>query len=147
MSLIWVSCRREKKIKLVPVIPIHPTQDMTDIDFTNTQNGPTLEKDKEEYLLKPELKRFILLPIQHHDIWRMYQQAESAFWVASEVNLTQDIIDWDTKLNADEKHFISYVLAFFAGSDGLVTENLVTRFGAEVCFSRSAAVLYVSRYD
>ena len=105
---------------------------MASVDLTQTQNAPTLEADKDEYLLKPELKRFILLPIQHHDIWEMYQQAEASFWVASEVNLTQDIIDWEHKLNADEKHFISYVLAFFAGSDGLVAENLVTRFAREI---------------
>ena len=105
---------------------------MSKIDLTKSQNEPILEADKDEYLLKPELKRFILLPIQHHDIWEMYMKAESSFWVSQEVNLVEDIIHWETKLTADEKHFISYVLAFFAGSDGLVTENLVTRFGAEV---------------
>lgn len=102
------------------------------VDFTKSQNAPTLEADKEEYLLKPEVKRFILLPIQHHDIWEMYMKAEASFWVAQEVNLSQDIVDWEHKLNDDEKHFISYVLAFFAGSDGLVAENLVTRFAREI---------------
>lgn len=105
---------------------------MDGIDLTKSQNAPTLEADKEEYLLKPELKRFILLPIQYHDIWEMYMKAESSFWIANEVNLTQDIIDWEKRLNDDERHFISYVLAFFAGSDGLVAENLVTRFGREI---------------
>lgn len=102
------------------------------IDFAKSQNAPTLESDKDEFLLKPELKRFILLPIQHHDIWEMYMKAEASFWVPGEVDLSQDIIHWETKLNDDEKHFISYVLAFFAGSDGLVAENLVTRFAREI---------------
>ena len=112
------------------------------VDLTKSQNAPTLEADKEEYLLKPELKRFILLPIQHHDIWEMYMKAESSFWIPGEINLTQDIMDWTTKLNDNERHFISYVLAFFAGSDGLVTENLVTRFGAE-CQIAEARLFYM----
>jgi Ribonucleotide reductase, beta subunit len=45
--------------------------------------------------------------------------------------LFQDIAHWDT-LTADEKHFISHVLAFFAASDGIVNENLVERFSQEV---------------
>lgn len=112
------------------------------VDFTKSQNAPILESDKEEYLLKPELKRFILLPIQHHDIWKMYQQAESSIWFASEVNLSQDIVDWEHKLNDDERHFISYVLAFFAGSDGLVSENLVTRFAREISV-QEARMFYI----
>ena len=115
---------------------------MADIDLTKTQNAPTLEADKEEYLLKPELKRFILLPIQHHDIWEMYMKAEASFWTAGELNLSQDIGDWQHKLNDDERHFISYVLAFFAGSDGLVAENLVTRFAREVCLAE-ARMFYI----
>lgn len=96
-----------------------------------TQNEPTIESDKQELLLKPELKRFVLLPIQYDDIWRMYKEAESSFWTAEEVDLSKDLVHWG-KLNSDEQHFISYVLAFFAASDGMVNENLVTRFGREV---------------
>jgi ribonucleoside-diphosphate reductase subunit M2 len=98
----------------------------------STQNAPTLESDKNELLLKPELKRFVLLPIQYHDIWRMYKEAESSFWTAEEVDLSKDVGHWNDKLNDDERHFLSYILAFFANSDGLVNENLVTRFGREV---------------
>lgn len=39
--------------------------------------------------------------------------------------------DW-AKLNNNERHFISHVLAFFAGSDGIVLENLGARFMKEV---------------
>jgi len=98
----------------------------------STQNAPTIESDKSEPLLTPEIKRFVLLPIEYTDIWRMYKEAESSFWTAEEVDLSKDIVDWNNKLNDDERHFISYVLAFFAGSDGVVNENLVTRFGREV---------------
>lgn len=97
-----------------------------------TQNHPTIDSDKEELLLKPELKRFVLLPIEYSDIWRMYKQAESLFWTAEEIDLSKDLSHWNDKLNDDERHFVSYVLAFFASADGMVNENLVTRFGREV---------------
>lgn len=53
----------------------------------------------------------------------MYKKQMASFWTAEEIDLDQDLKDWD-KLNADEKHFIKYVLAFFAASDGIVLENL-----------------------
>lgn len=96
-----------------------------------SQNAPTLDSDKNEILLKPELNRFVLFPVQFDDIWRMYKEAEASFWTAEEVDLSKDLIHWDT-LTTDEKHFISMILAFFASADGIVNENLVTRFGREV---------------
>ena len=65
-------------------------------------------------------------------IWRMYKKAEASFWTAEEIDLGYDLIDWNDKLNDDERNFISHVLAFFAASDGIVNENLVERFSHEV---------------
>jgi ribonucleoside-diphosphate reductase beta chain len=48
------------------------------------------------------------------------------------VDLNPDLVDWETKLNDDERHFIKHVLAFFAASDGIVNENLVLNFMREV---------------
>lgn len=62
----------------------------------------------------------------------MYKQAEASFWTAEEIDLSRDLIDWNGKLNEDERHFIKLVLAFFAGSDGIVNENLVQRFSTEI---------------
>jgi ribonucleoside-diphosphate reductase beta chain len=62
----------------------------------------------------------------------MYKQAEHSFWTAEEIDLAQDLTDWNEKLNADEKHFIKMVLAFFAASDGIVNENLAENFLKEV---------------
>ena len=62
----------------------------------------------------------------------MYKKAEASFWTAEEMDLSKDIHDWDNKLNDNERHFISHVLAFFAASDGIVNENLVERFSNEV---------------
>jgi len=85
-----------------------------------------------EPLLKDNPGRFVILPIQYDDIWRMYKQAQSSFWTAEEVDLEKDLKDWNEKLKDDERYFISHVLAFFAASDGIVNENLVERFMQEV---------------
>lgn len=84
-----------------------------------------------EPLLQPNKDRFVLFPIKNPDIWEMYKQAEASFWTAEEIKLEQDLKDWEN-LNAEEKHFISHVLAFFAASDGIVNENLVVNFMKEV---------------
>lgn len=62
----------------------------------------------------------------------MYKKAEASFWTAEEMDLSKDLHDWETRLNDNERHFISHVLAFFAASDGIVNENLVERFSGEV---------------
>ena len=73
--------------------------------------------------------RFSLFPIAHDDVWRMYKQAEASFWTAEEVDLASDKYD---ELGDGEKRFIRTVLAFFAGFDGLVNENLLLHFAREV---------------
>jgi len=85
-----------------------------------------------EPILEENKDRFVLFPITHQSIWEMYKKAEASFWTAEEIDLSADIVDWDTKLNDDEKHFIKHVLAFFAASDGIVNENLAINFMKEV---------------
>lgn len=85
----------------------------------------------ESNILVETSNRFVLFPIRHADIWQLYKNHFNAFWSADEIDLSQDMADWD-KLTADEKHFIKMVLAFFAASDGIVLENLATRFMDEV---------------
>jgi ribonucleoside-diphosphate reductase beta chain len=84
-----------------------------------------------ETLLKPSNDRFVLFPIKHKDIWEMYKKAMASFWTAEEIDLYQDIDDWK-KLNAQERHYISHILAFFSASDGIVNENLALRFYNDV---------------
>ncbi|TSK57987.1 Ribonucleoside-diphosphate reductase subunit M2 [Bagarius yarrelli] len=86
---------------------------------------------QEEPLLKDNPRRFVIFPIQYHDIWQMYKKAEASFWTAEEVDLSKDLQHWES-LKDDERYFISHVLAFFAASDGIVNENLVERFTQEV---------------
>jgi len=88
--------------------------------------------ESQEPLLMESKRRFVLFPIQYHEIWQMYKKAEASFWTAEEVDLSKDLHDWNNRLSDNERHFISHVLAFFAASDGIVNENLVERFSNEV---------------
>ena len=97
------------------------------------QNSPNIV---EEPILKENKNRFVLFPIEHHAIWEFYKKAEASFWTAEEIDLSQDLKDWN-KLNDGEKHFISHVLAFFAASDGIVNENLAENFVAEVQYTEA----------
>ena len=90
----------------------------------------------EEPILKENKSRFVLFPIQHNDIWEYYKKAEASFWTAEEIDLSQDLKDWEN-LNDGERHFISHVLAFFAASDGIVNENLAENFVAEVQYTEA----------
>jgi len=85
----------------------------------------------DEPILNPTLGRFMLLPIRHPRLFELYKKHIASFWTVEEVDLSQDMKDWDS-LSADEQHFIKTVLAFFATSDGVVMENIVERFATEV---------------
>ena len=90
-----------------------------------------------EPILKENPNRFVLFPIVHDDIWQFYKQCEACFWTAEEIDLSADLVDWDTKLNDNERHFIKHVLAFFAASDGIVNENLAENFVSEVQYTEA----------
>ncbi|MDZ4747208.1 MAG: ribonucleotide-diphosphate reductase subunit beta [Saprospiraceae bacterium] len=90
-----------------------------------------------EPILTDNPGRFVIFPIQHHDIWQFYKMSEANFWTAEEIDLQQDLHDWTHKLNDDERHFIKHVLAFFAASDGIVNENLAEHFVSEVQYTEA----------
>ncbi|MDG1295636.1 MAG: ribonucleotide-diphosphate reductase subunit beta [Saprospiraceae bacterium] len=90
-----------------------------------------------EPILTENPGRFVLFPIEHDDIWNFYKKSEASFWTAEEIDLSADLIDWKTKLNDNEKHFIKHVLAFFAASDGIVNENLAENFVSEVQYTEA----------
>ena len=85
---------------------------------------------QDEPLLKSDDSRYVLRPIKYGDIWDMYKKAEASFWTAEEVDLSDDKVDWDS-LDNKERFFLGHVLAFFAGSDGIVAENLILNFSKE----------------
>ena len=90
-----------------------------------------------EPILQKNENRFVIFPIQHNDIWESYKKMEACFWTAEEIDLHQDLTDWNSKLNDDERYFIKHILAFFAASDGIVNENLAENFVNEVQYSEA----------
>lgn len=84
-----------------------------------------------EFILKEDESRYVMFPIKHDDIWKMYKKQVDCFWRAEEIDLSKDLGDW-SRLSIDEQKFISQILAFFAASDGIVMENLATRFMMDV---------------
>jgi ribonucleoside-diphosphate reductase beta chain len=90
----------------------------------------------EEKILTESKNRFVLFPIVHQDIWNFRELHLNAFWTTKELDLTNDIRDWE-KLSENEKFFIKNVLSFFAASDGIVNENLALNFYNEVQYSEA----------
>ena len=87
------------------------TQDVQMIDndkYVDLKVRPEIEP-----ILQEKHQRFVLFPIKYNDIWEMYKKQVASFWSAEEIDLFQDLNDWE-KLNDNERHFIKYVLAFFA---------------------------------
>jgi ribonucleoside-diphosphate reductase subunit M2 len=97
-----------------------------------------MSKIQSEPLLAPHDNRFVMFPIQYEDIWQMYKKQVDCFWRAEEIDLTKDLCNWES-LTADETYFISMILAFFAASDGIVLENLASRFMNDVQVSEARA--------
>ena len=88
-------------------------------------------KKQNELLLQPEHNRFVTFPIKFNSTWKMYKKAVACFWTPEEIDFSKDMNDWE-KLNDNEKHFIKYILGFFAASDGIVNLNIMDRFLQEV---------------
>ena len=83
--------------------------------------------------------RYVMFPIKDDDIWKMYKKQIDCFWRAEEIDFSNDLVDWNQKLNNDERFFISMILAFFAASDGIVTENLAIRFMGDIQLAEARA--------
>ena len=97
-----------------------------------------MSKTVNEPLLTEDPDRYVMFPIQDHDIWSMYKRQVDCFWRAEEIDFSKDMASWKT-LTKDEKYFIKMIIAFFAGADGIVLENLGTRFMSEVQISEARA--------
>ena len=90
-----------------------------------------MSKQFTEPLLTEDDNRYVMFPIKYQKVWDMYEKQEFCFWRAKEIDLSKDLKHWE-KLSSDEQHFIKMILAFFAASDGIVLENLATRFMGEI---------------
>jgi ribonucleotide reductase beta subunit family protein with ferritin-like domain len=97
-----------------------------------------MSRNNNEPILTRNDNRFVMFPIEHQDVWEMYKKSVDCFWRAEEIDLSKDYAHWES-LNKDEQYFISMILAFFAASDGIVLENLATRFMADVQIAEARA--------
>jgi ribonucleotide reductase beta subunit family protein with ferritin-like domain len=84
-----------------------------------------------EPLLTNTNNSYTLLPINYNNLWNLYKKALASYWTVEEIDLSKDMNDWN-KLNNNEQYFIKNILAFFAGSDGIVVENLAIRFMSDI---------------
>lgn len=127
----------EQTKQTTPTLPTTNTTEtpsvLTPESFSGLHLSPRTSSphDSEEPLLRDDNERYVLFPIRHQDIWQAYKRAEASFWTAEEIDLNKDLKDWET-LKPEEQHFISHILGFFAGSDGIVVQNLGMRFVNEV---------------
>lgn len=101
---------------------------LDEVDDEHQTNEPQVS----EPLLQENPNRHVIFPIEHADIWAKYKQHMSVFWIPEEIDLSKDVAHWNEKLNDNERHFIKHILGFFAGSDGIVMENLAMRFTREI---------------
>jgi ribonucleotide reductase beta subunit family protein with ferritin-like domain len=96
--------------------------------------GPELSEvgvGRSEPLLRENPNRYVMFPIRYKEIWKHYKTAVACFWTPEEIDFTRDAADWES-LTDQERFFIKNILAFFAGSDGIVMENLAQRFMSEI---------------
>ncbi len=109
-----------------------PTKNTTNQDETDLAQGASAKiSGLKDFSAFQDESRFVLMPIQFPEIWNFYKKAMASFWTAEEIDLYQDLNDW-RRLSAEERHYISHVLAFFSASDGIVNENLALRFYRDV---------------
>jgi len=99
------------------------------------------EIKNDEPLTNPSEDRFVMHPIKYQKTFDWFEKQCSHIWLWHEVTdkFAEDRDHWSNKLNDDERHFIELTLAFFAISDGIVGENLVTNFCNEVQLTEARA--------
>lgn len=114
---------------------------MSNIDSLNSEAKEKLDvvlAASNDPMVAPSDDRFVLFPLEQHDLWDMYKNHFKLLWTAEEIDMSKDPQDWE-KLNSNEKHFFSHVLAFFASSDGIVNENLAARFYKDIACPEARA--------
>lgn len=106
----------------------------------DTDSNKEKDKDKETAIIPAQSsRRYVMFPLQDDAVWKMYKKQVDCFWRAEEIDLSKDLAHWNNELAADERYFLSMVLAFFAASDGIVLENLALRFMGDVQLAEARA--------
>jgi ribonucleotide reductase beta subunit family protein with ferritin-like domain len=105
-----------------------------------SDNRPTrIDVFNDSELLRQSSKRLTLAPVIHDDIYEMFHKEIACIWTLDEIDLTQDMIDWNTKLSDGQKTFIKFTLAFFSQFDSLINENISSTFSLEIQIPESRA--------
>lgn len=102
-----------QKLSLSDPGPFLYSEGCNGVNSSGTSYETGISEEESEPLLMPSQRRFVLFPVQYHEIWKMYKKAEASFWTAEEMDLSTDIVHWNTRLTTNERHFISHILAFF----------------------------------
>ena len=109
---------------------------MSSIDHEDTKSSDIMywtdEMQQSEPLLQHNPQRYVMFPLQYPDLWKLYKKHVASFWTAEGSDLSQDLIDFRTKLNDGERGFIKSMVAFSGGFDGIIIENLAVRVLVEV---------------
>lgn len=113
------------------IVPSYPQILKNDVHFGDIFDLEDYVENEYEPILVENKNRFTIFPLKHYNLWDIYKKAQMSNWTAEEIDLSSDLADWKS-LNENEKHFIKYVLAFFASSDGIVYENLNLNFSKEI---------------
>lgn len=89
--------------------------------------------ETKEQLTKKENFRYTMKPInpKYQILYDIYKKQEASYWTADEIDFSRDYDDF-LKLSEEEQYFIEMILAFFAGSDGLVNLNIRENFMNEI---------------
>lgn len=132
-------------------IPQAEPESLSSFPVLREPDGTLLDYDaiREKYnepVLMENPDRFVMFPVQYPDLYKRYKQAEASFWVAEELDLSKDLNDW-LSLTADERYYLSNVLAFFAGSDGIVNENLAMNFCTEIQIPEARAFYTYQQFN
>lgn len=113
-------------------VKVMPFAHDTDTTRTCLENIQSTSCSSSTTLPSSSKNRYCLFPILHAELWKCYKIAQALNWTAEEMDLSYDLVDWNEKLNDNERFFIKNVLAFFASADGVVNENLAERFMNDV---------------
>eukprot|EP00965_Chrysotila_dentata_P156703 5177195-Pleurochrysis_carterae.AAC.1 len=93
-----------------------------------------MEVQATEPILDPQ-NRQLAFRISDGALWDLYERQFECFWQPKEIEPSGDV-GWE-ELNADEKRFISTVLAFFATADSIVFDNIDLNFSREVVITEA----------
>jgi ribonucleotide reductase beta subunit family protein with ferritin-like domain len=123
--------REELKVLCGGKLDSYPQIFMNDRHIGNYFEFQEFLEEEYEPLLEPTLDRFTVFPLKHQNLWDLYKKAQMSNWTAEEIDFSKDMEDWKN-LTDNEQKFIKYILAFFAGSDGIVFENINNNFADEI---------------